>query len=299
MEKDNQYRIEQYLNNSFSEEERMAFEKELSNDAELRQQLEFAKGMHQFFEDRNPALEENLSRLDEVYFSDNPPKNYWGKIVGGGLFALLVALGAWWLINDVQQNKSDVLPSEINEQKEVEPIIEESATETKTPEPDSKPEEKIIQQPKEEKKPKQQDIPKEEKKETTQPIAMLNPEDFKVNPILEGLIKEKVRNQEITTTLIEPALDGVLKSEGQTLLKIKGTTNAIPPLRMVIYSNKAQDFDNDKPYLNTALSPTQKNEEEYEFQFNAKIDFKKGLYYILIESVEMDELLIVSKFQVK
>ncbi len=298
MDKDNQYKIEQYLNNTFSAKERLVFEKELAQDQTLRQELEFTRDLHQFFEGSNPALEENLSRFGDAYFSDDlPPQNAWWKIAISGLIALLVALGAWWLIADIKQNKSDDLQQEVKKEKESKPLIKEP--EIKNTEPEIKSEEKIIEFPKKQKEPKEQQNPSKKQKENNQPIAALSPEDFKLNPILESLIKENVRNGEIKTTLLEPALDLELKYEAQTLLKIKGTTNAIPPLRLIIYTNDPEDFDSNKPYLNTEISTTEKGEEEYEFQFNAKMNFKQGLYYFMIESVETEDLLIVSKFQIK
>jgi len=287
MEKNKQQRIEQYLNGELTAEERRMFEKELKNDAELQQQVSFAKDLHVFFDNRNPNLEENLHQLDDVFFAESSNQPSWLKIGLGSLVAVALVAGIWWLLSDVAQQKpAEPLPTKSEQ-------LESSQTL-----PEVQPEEKAPQQMDEKKMPQKRVAPEEKKQKVQVPIAALNPEDFKVNPILEGLITERVRNDEVATTLSELTLDTILKKGNPTVLKIKGTTNAVPPLKLTIYSNKSDDFDNDTKYLTTTLTTTP-IEEEYEFLFNAKIDFQSGLYYFLIESVETEDLLVVSKFQVK
>lgn len=282
MEQDIQQKIDRYLRNEMSWQEKTFFEKEVAQNADWKAQLDLSKDLGQFFEKRNPALEQELTRLDNIYFAENIPQNRWKKWLLGILGILLIGIVGWLLFDfseeKVPDSEEGILEQEIKEaQSEFEQL--EEATEVK-------------------KEKKKISTPKKEKSKKSQPIAALNPEDFKVNPVLEEFITERVRDESIKTEIETPKVDAILKYGIKTQLIVKGTTNASPPYQLTIYSNKQNDFDNDQKYLKTELSYT-KNEDNNNFRFNANIDFKKGLYYFLIESVETGDLLVVSKFQVK
>lgn len=292
MKKNIQEKIDRYLRNEMAANEKAAFEKEVAQNAEWKAQLALSKDLSQFFAKRNPALEQELTHLDDIYFANDKSQSHWKKWLLGIVGIFLIGIVGWlmsdFLNNPVENASPKVIEEKVPNSEEV--ILEK---EVKEVQPELEQVEEEIKVEKKEAVP-----PKKEQPKKTQPIAALNPEDFKVNPVLEGLIAERVRDESVKTEIETPNVDAILKYARKTQLIVKGTTNAAPPYQLTIFSNKPTDFDNDRKYLRTELSYTE-NDDDYVFMFNANIDFKKGLYYFLIESVETDDLLVVSKFQVK
>ena len=67
---------------------------------------------------------------------------------------------------------------------------------------------------------------------------------------------------------------------------------------MIIYSNRTFDIDNDHRILSQELSGTA-IDSDFSFRFNAGLELKKGLYYVMIRKDETRELLHISKFRVE
>ena len=66
-----QERIDNYLKNKMSDEERMSFEADLANDEELREQLEFTKNVQRAMRSRNEKLAAVTEWKDDYSWEDN------------------------------------------------------------------------------------------------------------------------------------------------------------------------------------------------------------------------------------
>ena len=85
--------FENYLNNVFSVEEKIAFESRLQNDSDIKEKFEIYKEFNQFlktkFSPETVAFRENLKSIAKESFVENKPKK--GKIIQLKTFAYAIA----------------------------------------------------------------------------------------------------------------------------------------------------------------------------------------------------------------
>lgn len=288
---ENQDKINRRLRGEMSAKEQKEFDKKLKQDSKLAADFEFNQEMSDFFEDENPELEKNLENLGDQYFPNNPAGNSAKKWLLLLPLLFISGIGIWFLF------PSDTQP-------EVEPPVKEISLPTSNP-PESKEtksEEKteiILPATDSEEKPVEQKIVPEYKPELmpkkeeqlTAPIAY-----YEVNKDLENIMRENVRDAAVTTVTIPK--NGAQIAIDSKFFELQGTTNKKPPYKLVIYSNRKFDFDNDYPILKREVQGVKNEENIYDFKFKAKTTFLPGLYYILLQN-EGGELMSVSKFTVK
>lgn len=85
--------FENYLNNEFSVEEKIAFESQLQNDSDIKEKFEIYKESNQFlktkFSPETVAFKENLKSIATESFVENKPKK--GKLIQLKTFAYAIA----------------------------------------------------------------------------------------------------------------------------------------------------------------------------------------------------------------
>ncbi|MGB0862639.1 MAG: anti-sigma factor family protein [Saprospiraceae bacterium] len=285
--------INRYLDNEMSVEERKAFEKQLRNDEELTEELEFYKDFHGYAERRKPALRQDLSDFGDKYIIEPNKKksafSYWISIP----ILLLIAIVCYFLFfqkdnpiqgNTVPTNTETQLPTNNSEEK-----IENNSEDNS-----NKDSEESVDEP------KKNNEPNSPKPSINQPIAALNKADFEPNPILEAVIKETYRETVVqdSTILSAPAPDEEFKFGSSIPILVEGLTTVSPNYVINIYSNRSFDVENDFPILNAPISAKAEN-GQYRFRFNGNIPLKKGLYYLVIKKDNLIEIIHISRFTVK
>ena len=286
-------RIDKYLNQQMDEAERARFEVEITTNSELSEAVDLQREIASFFKERAPDLEAILTEEGTQHFREAADKNgvgYWKWLLP--LLIIPFGFAIWW--QQQPSPTSAVISKKIPAGKEADspffadtfsnpppPVLEEEI-------PKSSPEQPQENQGKETTK-------STKKKEL---IASANPLDFKPNPVIESIMAEQVRAAGSITELEIPAKDATFPFTQNIPFKVLGTTNIAPPYTLSIYSNRVSDFENDYKVLFISLSGTQQN-ENYNFSFNAKIPFSKGLYYLLLQSEQEGEILYISRFKVE
>lgn len=306
---DAQERIERYLSDNMSSTEQKIFEIEIKQNKALAEEVEFQRGLMDFFNDYEPELEGVLEGLGEQHFvaetTSNPPpiSNGFSRKLWFIPISLLFLLSIWLLF-----------PTD-----ETAPIVDQNSTETQQIEPPKKevpiviPETAPVEQnnntlpeetePEPSKKPTESTerdiiIGEDPVDNSEQPIASLNPKDFKSNPTLESILQEQVRDEGFSTKITKPVFEQEFKSGKTITLLLNGTTTAKPPYEFIIYSNRSRDFDNDYKTL-SAIVNSSKVGDAYPVKFNANIPLESGLYYWILRQKKSEEVLHISKFLVK
>lgn len=281
--------IARYLNNEMSEAERESFEEQLQKDESLAEELEVLRGLQGFLHREAPELESKLAQLGDEF--NNKKKRSFPLGIIGIFVSLLLILGVVYFFNISSSPEKEPTIITPNSATDTIKSIDSSSLKKKevienTPLPEALPEVKTI-----ETKPTLQ---------PSQPIAALNKEDFKPNPILENLMRKNVRNNtsDEIMTMIEPLPDAIFSNQSIVNLIVRGTTNIPPNYQLLVYSNSGFNIENDHSILSTNLKSTQKDDMYY-FRFNGEIPLKKGLYYLLIRKDDDMKLLHISRFTVK
>lgn len=274
-----QERIEKYLNNKMTDSERNAFELEVKQDISLSQQLDYNRSLMNYFNDYEPELEKTLSALGDKYFQPQKKplfKNKWLIIIPALLLLLFVVYR--FIPNGTAPtiDKTNTIITEPDGDNQ--PTIDKGNDES------SDSDDNPVVNPSDNEATKKDNQPK-----VDQPIASLNPDDFKPIADLEDLIKESVRSDE-KTEISEPLNGKVYKYQSLINFKLQGKTNITPPYQLIIYTNKSNDFDNDIRLVNQTIN---------QLKFNAKIPLKRGLYYLVIQKQETEEMIHISSFSVK
>lgn len=289
-----QEKIDRRLLNQMSKAEQEAFDKELASNPDLADSFDFNQDMADFFANENSPLEGQLNALGDKHFSkkstpNNRKKWFWFL----PMLLLSGAILSYFFFNtthDETASPSDVkiespasgnLSPVIEKEKEIEII------------PTEEKQEDIKEEKKEEVIPDFYSPPTEEEKSA--PIAALNPADFEINSALEGLFRENVRDTKVTN-ITKPSNEEILEVSSN-LFALQGTTTNKPPFQLAIYSNRSFDFDNDYPVFRQEISAN-KNGDEFIIDFNAKLSFVPGLYYLILQN-DKAELMSISKFMVK
>jgi len=258
-------RIDKYLNQQMDEAERARFEVEITTNSELSEAVDLQREIASFFKERAPDLEAILTEEGTQHFREAADKNgvgYWKWLLP--LLIIPFGFAIWW--QQQPSPTSAVISKKIPAGKEADsPFFADTFSNPPPPVleeeiPKSSPEQPQENQGKETTK-------STKKKEL---IASANPLDFKPNPVIESIMAEQVR----------------------------AAGSITEPYTLSIYSNRVSDFENDYKVLFISLSGTQQN-ENYNFSFNAKIPFSKGLYYLLLQSEQEGEILYISRFKVE
>jgi len=283
----NQERIDRYINNEMSSDEQAAFAIDLKKNSQLASELRFQQDLFNFFEDEIPELENKLDVLGNKHFTNNRQSkriNLWTLL----FFAIpIICIGFWLLTRQdstlmTSPTKTQISPSPSSEEMEIDIKSEIINSETKDVNEAIKKQNLPVELP---------DNDYYSKKKDSPPIAF-----YEVNPDLENLLHENVRNTSVTI-LDAPKNESVLLASSD-LFTLKGSTNNAPPYQLAIYSNRKFDFENDYPVLQREIKGKKNDSGIFNFEFSAKAKLSPGLYYLLLQN-EDSELISISKFIVK
>lgn len=301
--------IERYLNGEMSEKERQTFEAAVKNDTELMKKVAFQKDLMQFFEERNPALENTLSELGNEFFVEdtNPPTS--GKKSSNNkfwmflslVFVLVIAFGGFFYFNDngEQQQHDEIYNNPIDAEKAInQGMLEDGGSEGKTLDTsieeaqetdeetssDDEIDENIID-----------DKSEEETKKISPPMASVDTESYQTNPVLESLIRENIRSNESKFEITSPSIGQSIYSKNSIVnLRFEGNSSTATSIQIILYDNKKSSFSNNQYIISTSKDLT--NDD---FSVALNIELENGLYYYIVQEKNTREVLHISKFNVK
>lgn len=280
-EEKKQLKIDRYINEKMHSEEKKAFEKAVKKDKELAENLMLSQDMQVFFDNETLEFEKKLETLGQKYFLEKKTNRFLKKKWLLGLSSVLMVT----LVIAVFFKKSITTSSIILEEK---PIIVKPTFPNLNPNIDDN--QKILEEVIETES-NENSVPKSQS-----PIASINPNIYKVNPLLEGILKEQTRNGDVT--IIQNVPNYTLKNRVKMPFRINGKTTLKPPYQLIIYSNKLSDFNDDYRILNKKITAKKKSNNKYEITFNANLSLEKGLYYYIIQKETTSELMYINKFSV-
>lgn len=125
--------------------------------------------------------------------------------------------------------------------------------------------------------------------------------NFAPNPALEGYIDDNVRGgNEHLDIAVSPAGKRLLIKDGKIFFQLSGTFDTKAekpelPMRVLIYSNKKDEYENAQPRWEQKIPLTQEN-NRVSFQVAAYIILQPGLYYVLVENEVSGAVLYAGKF---
>ncbi len=296
-----QEKIDRYLDGKMELSEQLAFEEAMKNDATLAEDVALNKDLAIFFKQKNVELEKSLSELGKEYFSDILPPNTKKRtpnklyVAGVMMFIFLLSSAGFLYFMTPKKNISEIeKPTQENVEtlQSIDKTLIEVGKEEKDnlkPVPNSNiPENNPIFQPSDKKT-----------KNTEKPIAKINTA-FDENPLLENLISENIRSNEIKIVMNEPKKEFIYKrKDNHIFMVLSGTTTTNEAVELVIYNNQTSNFEKNYTLLTTNIKSTPTENNQFELSFNAKLTLKTGLYYYILRTEKTNNVLHIAKFYVK
>lgn len=279
--------IIQYLDGEMNASERLDFEKLIESDEALAKEVAFQRGLHGFLDRREPALEVELGNLGDEFIL-NPTEKKRGFSVWWSIpILLLVGTLLYFVLSNkgTERNANENTSVEQSEETQPSDNNEEATTPIEVEEENTIPAEETDEP---------QRIP------TDQPIASTDQSAYKRNPTMESIIQDTYRNSDSKKViqLNQPKPDAKYKFNDKISFKVNGTTNLQADYRLIIYSNRSFDINNDYPVLDTLTSGKKVN-NEYQIDFASSLSLNKGLYYLIIRKENSREVLHISRFTVE
>ena len=311
-----QEKIERYLNGEMSNSEKDAFEQEIKSNQTLSEQVALSKDLEAFFKARNVGLEQSLSDLGNEFFDEASPQNITpnsdtDKPTGNAarfviplllLLFVIIAGVRYFNNNTTSERLEDTYYTPETSVKETEKMINEGMQEQGDPEKEGEIIPEIIETTPETptKNDTQKDAPeksKDEKPITEKPIAALEEDkaNFEKNALLESLIRENIRSNEMITVKTPSENQTFTSKKGIATLKFKVVATETELIELIIYDNRIDSFEKNYPILSTIL---QKKSND-ELVFNANIQLEKGLHYYILRKKNTTEIMYISKFFVR
>ncbi len=299
-------KIEAYLSGDLSDADHKVFEGELAKDAALQKEVKLHRRLESELSKPNKKLlRDNLKiisarqtiNLNEGEINPkniNIPKSSSFKWLPFLLIALAFLAGAYFL---TRPKNNTVKPSQAPTQQELESPNQ--TPQEQTPTEDSKRNEIRLHQASNEKV--------EKNKENDQAlIASADPADFISNPYLDNQIGNTVRGESYSVIMDKSATAGkVALINGVAQLRLKGSLKTDGKLEkdasfvLMIYTNKKEDYLEDRSILNVPINLQPLKNDAFPFQFNANLRITPGLYYYMVAEKNNDEPLHVGKFEVQ
>lgn len=270
-------KIERYLLNKMSEEEKSSFQTELLLNARLRAEVKEFRTIQK-------VIYGNLGEQKKASKKSAPFNWKWLLLLLLPLIYFLLPFNNFLFAPE----KKDL------------PTVVESQTETKEqhqPKEPKLPEEKAVN-PVEKSKPKVvKPVPAKPKvkKKEVRPIAKTNPADFLPNAYLEEFV-EGVRNDEVVIEMTIPQNNTVFKLvNGFVKIGIQGrlVSGDMTQVKLTVFDNQPNSYVDYKPLINKDLKI-----ENQVFSFSEAKEMNPGLYYFILETEE-EEQLLVGKFFVR
>ena len=266
-------KIEDYIFDRLGAEERAAFQFKIMKDKALKKEVETQRALQKIARSSSTAPPNTSSGMTKWF-----------------LFLAVVLIGAlaFLLFNNKSNNGTVTASDNIEEPKQ------ENKNEIKKEEQNAESKEQSLTEPEQ----------SEKSKETIAPTIKIEPRpiaDFSANDYLENFIGSSVRSNEISVD-IEMA-DTFKKNNDQTEIKINGSviSKNKPELVVFMFSNKEKDYEDFKPLITADLNLIKDQDTDNEFYFSlpVKVDFKPGLYYVIIETKDDGEMIGVDKFRIR
>lgn len=294
LNEDKYQKIQAYLDQEMSEKEARAFEREISADQELAQELKLHREMEDLLADSpENALRKSLDLLGQEAKGENPKQGFNSR----WLWLLLpVLLGlTWWLSRD------NAVPDGI----ERDPPIEQQAPPSRGEEqlPPKQEEEPENQQPTEEAPPPQRQNDQDSKAQEEPPRAIAA--NFTPNPSLEFLMENNLRDNDIRIELVEQQENVRLTQAGEAIsfevrYAVQSREDPSPiDFKLHLFSNDRQAFEDFSPLSTNDLAVVPIEADRYQIDFAASFTLQPGLYYYLLEDFGAEKIYLVEKFEVR
>ena len=292
-------RIDEYLDNELSSDERRNFEQAMSEDEELAKEVALQKEIQELLADTpENELRQNLNRLNEQVVETGA--SYRRKWLWGGLLLLLVPF-IWWLYKPGEENiEHSTINQEQQETLEEEkgPLEEEvSKKNIDLPINEEKGQIPVEVEKTKESKPS----PPTKKQENPGPIAA----NFDPNPSIEFLISNNLRSGDIEWSDIQKIGD-ILQASGNSSIpfnfsaKLQSAEDLTEKkFKLHLFSNEEVAFDNFEPLNSFDLNLDLISEGVYSIDFQTDLKLTPGLYYYLIEDYEIEKIHYVNKFELR
>lgn len=294
-------RIDEYLENELSSDERRNFEQAMSEDEELAKEVALQKEIQELLADTpENELRQNLKRLNkqvvETGGTPSRPKWQWG-----GLLLLLIPIIWWWFYKPGEEN---IEPPIINQEHQESLKEDNSSSIEEMPEKDIDlpiNREKDQAPAKIEKTKESKPNPPTQKQKDPGPIAA----NFDLNPSIEFLISNNLRSDDIEWSDIQKP-QNKLQSSGNASIpfrfsaKLQSSEDLTEKkFKLHLFSNKEEAFDNFEPLTSFDLNLNSVSEGVYSIDFQVDLSLTPGLYYYLIEDYEIEKIHYVNKFELR
>ncbi len=304
-------KIEAYLNGDLSVTDRKVFEEEMAKDVTLQKEVRLHSRLHNELSKPNKKLlRDNLKTIsakqvinlkdgetiqENLDTSKSSPFKWWPFL----LLGLAFLLGAYYF---TRPSAEVVNPIETPPEQKIETpgqLPQEPTIEQPTPTQKSSTDGEVLHQANNDKI--------ETSKQNEKPlIASANPADFKSNPYLDNQIGNTVRGESYSVVMDASAtaetmtlLNGVAQLRLKGALKTDGEIAKDASFVLMIYTNKKEDYLEDRSILNVPINLQPLKNDAFPFQFNANLRITPGLYYYIIAEKDNDEPLHVGKFEVQ
>jgi len=298
-------KIEAYLNGSLAAEELKSFEQELTKNPALSAEVNLHRQLQNELSKSNKrTLRDNLkviSANQKVSLEDEDVSNVIDKEAAPANRNWL-----WWLLG-LALIGAAIFYFTKDTTSTIEPPLDEPMEEPANKEefPNIIKPKDPVDTDKELQQANNNETPSTDIKEEKPLIASVDPKDFIPNALLETQIGSTVRGNTYAVNVDPTATADVIKLVGDVAqVRIKGSIEVDGDLdektsfMLMIYSNKKEDYMEDRSILNIPLNLQPLKDNTFPFQFNANMRITPGLYYYIIAEKEDDEPLHVGRFKV-
>ncbi len=274
-------RIEQYIRNTMTESEKSAFQFELMQDKNLREEVKAMRIM------QKTVIAESRGKVSAGF--NYRPLAYAATI--------LFLVGAFFYFN---QKETEVIVDN--------PVKINNSPSVKLPNDTTIGDEGVASQGNEEEsinddtnndgpvKPDPITI------EPSNPIALADPVDLVPNPLFEQMTTD-VRGGNLKISPNSPSENAVLNWRKNTFVlpftgNLSTDEEVAPTLNLLIFNNKKEDFEEWK-YLKKEALTINASADGFKYFSRPKLQLKRGLYYYLIENEETEDVVFSGQFKVK
>lgn len=287
-------KIQNYLDEKLSQEDRSSFENEIKVDENLAQEVKLHADMKTFLSDTpENDLRKSLQKLNKQVTEEKiKPGNSWRYLL---LLIPILLLVGWWASNGAGEDT--VLPTEDTsvETEKAEETIDPATEEVKELPTEDKAEDVPPPTPQEQ----PQRIPEKQEK-TARPIAA----NFDPNPSLEFLIENNRRDNEVSLKVeVKQADIQLLAADSDVDFQFVAVLQSKADLsqqdfKLHLFSNKKADFEDFTPFSTRDLTLEKLTDDSYRIDFKNKLSLDPGRYYYIIEDFEEEQIYFVEKFEV-
>lgn len=292
-------RIDEYLDNELSSDERRSFEQAMSEDEELAKEVALQKEIQELLTDTpENELRQNLERLNEQVVQEGASSR--SKWRWGGLLLLLVPF-IWWLYKPAEENiEHSTLNQEQQESLEEENVpSDEEVSEKDIDLPTNEEKDQVPVETEKTKEPEPN--PPTQKQEDPGPIAV----NFDPNPSIEFLISNNLRSDDMEWSDIQTVKDKLQSSNNTSIpfhfrAQLKSAEDLTEKkIKLHLFSNEEEAFDNFEPLKSFDLNLDSISEDVYFIDFQINMSLAPGLYYYIVEDYEIEKIHYVNKFELR